>query len=188
MTATVPASSLRSRPISRSWRNLLLSAHIIASVGLLGTDAAVLTLTVAGWRHADPRTIYPAAHLIAAWLLLPLAGASVLTGLILGLLTRWGITRYWWVAIKLVLNLAGLVLALSVLLPELNAAAHAANALHAARPGATASFGLTRDTAAASTVLISTVLLAVYKPFGRLPGRRRVETERPHPTTNRTPT
>jgi hypothetical protein len=32
----------------------------------------------------------------------------------LGLLTRWGITRYWWVSIKLVLNLAGLVLAVSI--------------------------------------------------------------------------
>jgi hypothetical protein len=28
--------------------------------------------------------------------------------------------------------------------------------------------GLVKDTAAASTVLIVTVLLAVYKPFGRL--------------------
>jgi hypothetical protein len=66
------APPLLPQPISRSWRNLLLSAHIIASVGLLGTDAAVLALNIAGWRHADPRTICPAAHLIGAWLLLPL--------------------------------------------------------------------------------------------------------------------
>ena len=132
MTTTLQAPPLRARPISPSWRNLLLSAHIIASVGLLGTDAAVLTLAIAGWRHADPRTIYPAAHLIGLWLLLPLAVASVLTGLALG------------------------------------DAAHLATAVHAARPSAAARLGLPRDTAAASTVLITIVLLAVVKPFGRL--------------------
>ncbi len=187
MTATRPATPLRSQSIPRGWRNLLLSVHVIASVGLLGTDAAVLTLNIAGWRHADPRTVYPAAHLIALWLLLPLAVASVLTGVALGLLTRWGITRYWWVTIKLALNFAGLVLAVTILLPELSDAAHLAAAAHAARPSATARLGLARDTAAASTVLITTVLLAVFKPFGRLP-RRREDTQRAAPTATRTPT
>lgn len=167
MTAAPPP---RSQPIPCNGRNLLLSTHIIASVGLLGTDAAVLTLNIAGWRHADPQTIYPAAHLIGLWLLLPLALASVLTGLAVGLLTPWGITRYWWVAIKLALTLAGLVLAITVLLPGLSEAAHAVSA---SQPGSSARFGLARDTAAASIVLITTVLLAVFKPLGRIrsPGR-----------------
>lgn len=187
MTATLQAPPLLPQPIPRSWRNLLLSAHIIASVGLLGTDAAVLTLNIAGWRHADPQTIYPAARLIGAWLLLPLAVASVLTGVALGLLTPWGITRYWWVSIKLALNLAGLVLAITILLPALSEAAHAATALHPSTPGATARLGLARDTAAASTVLVTTVLLATFKPFGRL-RRRRVDRQRATPTAKTTPT
>lgn len=36
-----------------------------------------------------PRIINPAAHLIGLWLLLPLAVASPLIGMGLGLLTRW---------------------------------------------------------------------------------------------------
>lgn len=79
-------------------------------------------------------------------------------------------------SIKLVLTLAGLVLALSILLPELNAAVHAANTLHNSTPGAGDRSGLARATAAASTVLITTVLLAVFKPFGRI--RRRVSTDK----------
>jgi uncharacterized membrane protein len=172
-TQTLEAPPLLRRQLAPPWRKLLLSIHLIASVGLVGTDAAVLTLNIAGWRHADAATIYPSAHLIGLWLLLPLAVASVVTGLLMGSLTRWGVTRYWWVTIKLVLNLAGLVLAITVLLPGLSDAANAASTLHAPGPDANSRSGLVLDTAAASTVLITTVLLAVFKPFGRLRGQRR---------------
>ena len=150
------------------WRKLLLSVHIIVSVGLLGTDAAVLLLCIAGARGAAPGTVYPAAHLIGVALLVPLAVLALATGLAQGLLTAWGIVRYWWVTLKLTLTVAGLVLALFVLVPTLGTAAAAATAVAGAPEVPVDRLGLVKDTAAASTVLIVTVLLAVYKPFGRL--------------------
>ncbi|HET8629612.1 MAG TPA: hypothetical protein VFL91_19515 [Thermomicrobiales bacterium] len=159
------------RPLSPPWRKLLVSLHIIVSVGLLGADAAVLLLCVAGARGADPSMIYPAAHLIGGNLLVPLALLAVATGLALGLFTPWGLVRYWWVAIKLALTVAGTVLALLVLVPTLGTAATAAAT--GAPLSSAYRLGLVRDTTAASTVLIMTVLLAVYKPFGRLRGRAR---------------
>ncbi len=174
------AYATRSRPraawqLSSPWRKLLLSVHIIVSVGLLGTDAAVLILCIAGARGSDPRTVYPAAHLIGVTLLVPLALLAVATGLALGLLTPWGVVRYWWVTIKLALNVAGIVLALLVLVPTLGAAADAATAVAGAPVPSADRLGLVRDAAAASLVLVMTVLLAVYKPFGRLRGRRHPE-------------
>ncbi len=65
------------------------------------------------------------------------------------------------------LTVGGTFLALFVLMPTLDGAAAAALA---GRPP-TDPFGLVKDSGGASGVLIVTVLLATYKPFGRL--RRR---------------
>jgi hypothetical protein len=140
--------------------------HVAASVGLLGVDSAVLLLAVAGARGADPAGVYPAARLIGSLLLVPLALTALLTGIVLGLLTPWGLLRHWWVALKLGLTTAGAVLALVVLTPALAGLADAA-AAGGAIPGAQRLL-LVRDSGAASVVLLVTVALSVAKPFGRL--------------------
>ena len=92
---------LPSLALSAPWRKLLLSLHVATTVSVLGTDLVLLTLGIASLGGADPRTIYPAAHLASAWLVAPLAVLSLGTGLLLGWLTPWGVFRYWWVTIKL---------------------------------------------------------------------------------------
>jgi hypothetical protein len=163
-------TELRSRPRARlaPWRKLLLAAHVIGSVGLLGADAAVLTLAWAGWAGASPVTVYPAAYRLGMTLIVPLALFALTTGLAQALLSRWGLLRYWWLPIKLALTIGGTVLALFVLLPALRIAATTALS------GQTLSsrFSLVQDTGAASLVLITTILLAYYKPFGRLHAAR----------------
>jgi hypothetical protein len=145
---------------------MLLTTHVATSVGLLGTDATVLLLAVEGARGSDPVAIYPAAQLIGALLLVPLALGALATGTTLGLLTPWGLLRHWWVAAKLALTTAGAVLALVVLTPTLSDLATAS------RSGGAIPLGdrleLVRDSGAASVVLLVAVVLSVYKPFGRI--------------------
>jgi hypothetical protein len=83
--------TLPSRARSANGRKLLLSIHVATTVSVLGTDLVLLTLGIASLGGADPRTIYPAAHLVSAWLVAPLAVLSLGTGLLLGLLTSWGV-------------------------------------------------------------------------------------------------
>jgi hypothetical protein len=146
---------------------------VTVSVGLLGSDAAVLALASAGRLGSDPVTVYPAAHLISELLLLPLAVLALATGVALGLLTPWGLLRYWWVVMSLAVTAAGTCLATFVLVPGLGAASTAALARH---PVADAT-GLVRDSGAACCVLIATVVLSYVKPFGTV--RRRPRTKRP---------
>ncbi|PRY47829.1 hypothetical protein LY71_1118 [Geodermatophilus tzadiensis] len=155
--------------LSPRWRKGWVVLHVGTSVGLLGADAAVLTLDVAGATGRDPATVYPAAHLVGTALLVPLALAALATGVLLGARTPWGLLRHWWVALKLVLTAAGAVLALAVLVPALAGAADAA----LAGPPLTAGerWGLVRNSSAASVVLVTTLALSVVKPFGRI--RRR---------------
>ena len=86
------------------------------------------------------------------------------TGVLLGLLTPWGLLRHWWVTVKLALTTAGAVLSLVVLTPALTALADGAGG---SSPLAQR-LELVRDSGAASVVLLVTLVLSVYKPFGRL--------------------
>ncbi|MFG1808287.1 DUF2269 domain-containing protein [Streptomyces sp. NPDC049040] len=150
------------RRLPPRWRRALRAAHVTVSVGLLGSDAAVLVLTSAGWFGSAPISVYPAALLIGQWLLLPLAVLALATGVALGLLTPWGLLRHWWVVLSLAITGGGTLLAAVVLVPGLDAAA---SAVSARQPVADAT-GLVRDAGAACCVLIATVVLSFVKPFG----------------------
>lgn len=148
-------------------QKLLLTVHVATSVGVFGADLSLLALGAAGVAGADPVTIYPAARLVAAWLVAPLAVMALGTGLALGLLTRWGLFTYWWVTIKLaiVVVLTGAVL--FVLVPALGATA---DAVTGATPQLSARqrLPLLIAPAVASALLAVAVVLAVFKPDWRL--------------------
>ena len=149
-------------------RKLLLTVHVATAVSVLGTDLVLLVLGISSVRGADPQTIYPAAHLVATWLLAPLAIVALGTGVLLGLLTQWGLLRYWWVTIKLALTaiLTGVIL--FVLVPRLGVAADAATAPDPSSFTDAERLPLLVAPAAGITLLILTVALAVYKPPWRL--------------------
>lgn len=151
-----------------SVRSSLLTVHIGATVGVLGADLVLLVLGITGLRGGDPLTIYPAAHLVGAWLVAPLALLALATGLLLAWLTGWGFFRYWWVAIKLTITIALTAAVLFVLVPRLGAAADAV-AGPAAEPLTTAQrMPLVAAPAVASTLLVIALTLAVLKPRWRL--------------------
>ena len=98
--------------------------HVVATVSILGADL-VLLLRLSSLSGADPRTIYPAAHLVSARLVAPMAVLSLGTGLLQGILTPWGLLRYWWVTIKLAITAVLRGAVLFVLGPGLSATADA---------------------------------------------------------------
>ena len=150
------------------WRRLLLTAHLIVSVGLLGADAALIALGVAGLSGTVPANVYPAAHLVAMAAVVPLALLALATGLAMGLLTPWGLVRHWWVTIKLALTLVLSGMALFVLTPRLGALADEATATAGAELAFADRLPVALAVMAAGAVLVLNVVLALYKPFGRL--------------------
>lgn len=150
------------------WRKLLLTMHVAATVSVLGMDLVLLLFGIAGLRGTDPRTIYPAAHLVGAWLVAPLAVLSFGTGLLLGVLTPWGLVKYWWVAIKLAITAVLTGAVLFVLVPRLGAAATVVSgpAPHLLTGGER--LPLVIAPAVASTLLVLNVVLAIFKPGWRL--------------------
>lgn len=174
MQASPSLSALEHAPLTQSarWRKPLLALHIIATVSVLGADLTLLTLGIASLGGADPQTIYPAAHLVSAYLVTPLALLALGSGLLLGKLTQWGLFRYWWVTIKLTITVIMTLVVLLILDPRLGTIA----ATVAAPGGASLPIGqrvlLVIAPALASSLLLLNVVLGVFKPGGRL--RRRV--------------
>lgn len=96
-------------------RKFALTAHVTSSVGLLGSIAAFLALAIAGLTSQDikmVRAAYLAMEVIARCVIVPLAFASLLTGLIQSLGTPWGLFRHYWVVVKLLLTVFATVVLL----------------------------------------------------------------------------
>src|SRR5437762_3503112 len=90
-----------------SLRKLVLTAHVTFSVGWLGAVAAFLVLAIAGLTNQDTqivRSAYLAMELTARFVVVPLAFASLLSGLVQSLGTPWGLVRHYWVLVKLLLT------------------------------------------------------------------------------------
>lgn len=89
------------------FRKLALTAHIASSVSLLGAVGAFLALAIAGLFGQSPqmmRAAYLATELIAWFVIIPLAFASLLTGFIQSIGTHWGLFQHYWVLAKLLLT------------------------------------------------------------------------------------
>lgn len=103
--------------ISAGLRKVVLAVHLTLSVGWIGAVAAYLALDVTVATSQDSQTLlaaYLGMESVARYVIVPLAVASLLSGLVMSLGTKWGLFRHYWVLISLVLTL----IATAILLVE----------------------------------------------------------------------
>jgi hypothetical protein len=169
-------------------RKFTLAIHITFSVGWIGAVAAYIALDVTTATSQNVQTLraaYLAMALIAWYVIVPLALASLLTGLIMSLGTRWGLFRHYWVLISLLLTM----IATAVLLVETRTINHLAgiaadpamsgNDLRALESTLVHSLG-------GMVVLLVVMWLNVYKPPGLTPyGWRKQQEERKQRTASK---
>ena len=150
-------------------RKLALTAHVASSVGWLGAVAAFLALAVVGLADRDAQTVraaYLAMEPIARFVIVPLAFASLATGIVQALGTPWGLFRHYWVLIKLFVT----VLATAVLLLQVGPIGYVADAAReTTMSGAEfreARASLVAHAGGGLLVLLVPTALSVYKPRG----------------------
>ena len=98
--------------VGRRSRQLLVFVHVAVSVGWMGAGAAnvVLAMTAGYTSAVDVRRVcYYMMDQVDVYVIIPLAFAALLSGLLLCLVTPWGLARYWWVLVKLALTLVVIV-------------------------------------------------------------------------------
>lgn len=87
-------------------RKLALALHVLSSIGWAGALAAFLALAVVGLTSQNAETAriaYVANGMITWYVIVPLALASLLSGIVQALATPWGLIRHYWVLLKLVI-------------------------------------------------------------------------------------
>ena len=153
--------------LSRGWRQAALTAHVVSSVGWLGAVLVFVAMALIGLFSPNVLTVRGTYLLMeqAGWfVLVPLAVASLATGIIQSLGTPWGLFRHYWVIFKLGIT----VVATAVLLAYLQTFALMAQT--AADPGAelevVRNFSPVLHAGAAALVLLAATVLGVYKPRG----------------------
>ena len=159
-------------------RKFMLTAHVTFSVGWIGGVVAYLTLGGAAVISQDVqvvRAVWIGMELIGWFAIVPLALASLLTGLVMSLGTKWGLFQYYWTLISFVLTVLATVVLL-VHMPDVSSLADIAQMAE----GATLD-GLGGDLfhpGLGLVVLLVIQVLNVYKPRGMTPYGWRKQQER----------
>lgn len=146
-------------------------AHIVAAGAWIGIDVVLATLVFTAWGTGDVDTkavCYQALELFAVWPLSIAGVVSLVTGVVLGLGTKYGLVRYWWVAAKLVMNVLLTTLVLLVLRPGVQDVAEYGRRLAAREPGGVDVGFLFYPPVVSLTALLAAVVLSVFKPWGRI--------------------
>ncbi|MCD2190443.1 hypothetical protein [Actinomycetospora soli] len=156
--------------VGKRTRQVLVFLHVIVSLGWMGAGAAnvVLTSTAAVTDDVElRRACYLLVSTIDLWLVIPGAFLALATGVVLSLVTPWGLVTYWWVLVKLVLTVAVIVystLLIGVWVEESIALGTA--------PSPVADPLVVGPLVSLAAFLLMT-WASVAKPWGRTPWRRR---------------
>jgi uncharacterized membrane protein len=159
--------------VSPSLYKLLLTTHVIVSVGWLGVVFAKLVLGLAAMTSNAP-DVADALYVSMGVLNVafpPLAIGTIVTGVLLSLGTKWGLLQHYWVATKLTLTVG--VIATAVQL-----GGRLVRESIAAPSGPAADAGTILGLASAPTLLLSlsvahllmlgaATVISVYKPWGK---------------------
>ena len=159
-------------------RNLALTVHVTTSVGWLGAVVVFLALAIVGLANDDlqlARGAYLAMEVAGSYVIVPLCLASLATGIVQSLVTKWGLFRHYWVLIKLALTVfaTGILLLHTRVIRQMAEVAASGDLSDAVHRGMR--LQLVFDASAAVAVLIVATTLAVYKPRGMTRFGRRTE-------------
>ncbi len=165
-------------------RKAVLVLHVVAGIGWMGVDIALLVLLITARTTNDAALVvsgFNAIGMIVPITVPPLSLGILLTGSVLGLGTRWGLVRYWWVLVKLLLSLVMTVLVFASLLPAVSGIA-VLSATTISADAVRASLGtlptmLLFPPVVSFVMLGAATILSIFKPWQRTPWSRESDPE-----------
>jgi hypothetical protein len=161
-----------------SIRKFALTIHITSSLGFLGAALAYLGLGVSAVTSEDAQTVRAAwiAMEVTGWyVIVPLALAALLSGLVQALGTSWGLFQHYWVLITFMLTIFATVILL-LHMPSVSALADVAREADSATLNQLG--GDLFRAGGGLLVLLVITALNVYKPQGLTPYGWRKQHER----------
>ena len=163
--------------LSRPSYRALVTAHVLCSVGWFGMAVVSAFCAILASVRDEPALALSLYRTIEAvpWLSIPTGLAAAGTGVLLGLGTKFGLIRYWWVVIKM--GIAAAVVVTDAVL--------VARVAHMAVATGEAPIPLYGSTIAHVVVLAVATVLSFFKPWGHTPWAGSESTARPSDTKKR---
>lgn len=177
MTDVGTTGAVASRPSRRVIRKTALTAHVLCSVGWVGAVGAFLSLVVVASTTigAKRAALLVAAAVVTQAVIVPLALASTVSGVLSSLVSPWGLVRHYWVLAKLALTSVATVVLLLQLRPILELGAQPVlDQAPGPSPTATVSslLSLLVHAGGGLVVLLVITILGLWKPRGQIRPRR----------------
>lgn len=167
-----PAPPTRGRRLSPRARKTALTAHIAVAAVWLGAVVANLFLGVSAAATADETVAdayYTSMDRLVNNLMPAVAIATLATGLLLALATRWGLFRHWWIIAKLLLAVTTVAVGVGIIDQAIS------DTIRTRTEAGTTGFSdaLLPATVATPLLLLSATTIAITKPWGRTGSARR---------------
>lgn len=151
------------------FRKLGLTVHITFSVGWFGAVVGFLALAIAGLTSQNSQVVvssYISMDIITWFVILPACLGAMITGIVQSLVTQWGLFRYSWVVVKLVLTIVATIVLLVHMQPISYMAQMASEAEISDSDLSGLRIQLIANAGAALLVLLVATTISVYKPWG----------------------
>jgi hypothetical protein len=159
----------------------VFTSHITFSIGWFGAVAVFLVLAITGLTSQNSqlaRSAYLAMELSGWFVIVPFGLASLSTGLIQALGTKWGLFKHYWIIVKLFLTVAATVLLLLHMQPIEYLAGIASETYFSTDQETGLRIQLIADAGAAILLLLATITISVYKPWGLIgPRQKKIKSE-----------
>jgi hypothetical protein len=177
LTTTVePGARKKKAVMPPRLRKLVLVTHVTASLGWVGAVVVFLTISMIALSTDDITTmrgIYLVMEPIAWYVLVPLSFVSLITGIIQGLGTQYGLFRQYWVLYKLVITAFSTVILLIFASQSTSMFADWAASEEAVEMGMLPTSNPYQHAMLALAGLLVATVLGIYKPRGLTPFGKR---------------
>ncbi len=174
-SATLEATAaVRPWRLGARTRKAVLVLHIASVGSWLGIDVvmAVLTFTAMGTDSASTKALcFRVLELVTVWPMTVSGLICLVTGVLLAMGSKYGLTKYWWVVVKLCINLLLSTLVLVALRPGVAELADRGAANDLAVPVG----DMIYPPIVSPTLLMVAVVLSVFKPWGLVRKRSRTK-------------
>ena len=170
-TTTEVAAARKPWRLSTNGRRVVLICHIASAGSWLGIDVAMAVLIGTAKFTGDLQvraSSLRVLEIVTVWPLLVCGLICLGTGVLLGLGSRWGLVKYWWVLTKLVLNLLLTTLVVVALQFEVAEQARRASLVLNGRLVPLDLSNLIYPPVVSPAALLIATILSVVKPWGRV--------------------
>jgi hypothetical protein len=167
--------------LPRRARTVALIVHILSAGAWVGIDVIVAVLVATGWFATDTAVRGLAYQALGRFIVAPMLTAGLVclaSGVVLGVGSRYGLVRYWWVAVKLAVNVVLCVLIVVALRPGMGEVVEHGRLLSAGGLSTIDVSSLFFPPTVSLIALTIATALAVARPWGRISRPRHRPTSR----------